>query len=177
MAGHDNWHVGNLYAYVPPRNPSNWHTDTTLRQDKLSQALRSHLMCFRGRYTDLCYCDLGGGEVTNASHRDHHENNTCIQASDVGTYASIRCEFQADNHTLPDCTNTTDPACTTHTEDPTQPYFAGNTVYNPSGKTTVCGMSLDAWQALGNDPRTTVHGPVPGAKAIAAMARNTLGLS
>ena len=21
MAGHDNWHVGNLYAYVPPDNP------------------------------------------------------------------------------------------------------------------------------------------------------------
>ena len=131
----------------------------------------------RSRYTSLCYCDLGGGEVNNASHRDHHENNTCIQAGDVGTYASFRCEFAADNHTLPDCTNTTDPACTTHTEDPTQPYFAGNKVFTPSGKTSVCGMPLNAWQALGNDPRTTVQGPLPSAKAIAAMARSTLGLS
>ena len=55
MAGHDNWHVGNLYAY-----------------------------------TALCYCDLGGGEVNNASHRDHHENNTCIQATDLGEQMLIR---------------------------------------------------------------------------------------
>lgn len=142
-----------------------------------STASTSHDSRCRNRYTSLCYCDLGGGEVNNASHRDHHENNTCIQASDVGTYASFRCEFAADNHTMPDCTNTTDPACTTHTEDPTQPYFAGNKVYNPSGKTSVCGMPLHAWQALGNDPRTTIYGPLPSTKEIAAMARSTLGLS
>ena len=66
MAGHDNWHVGNLYAYVYP----------------------------------LCYADLGGGEVNNASHRDHHENNTCIQGQDSQTYASIRCEYMPDNRTV-----------------------------------------------------------------------------
>ena len=124
MAGHDNYHVGNLYAYVFP----------------------------------LCYCDLGGGEVNNASHRDFHQNNTCIQGQDGAEYASIRCEYMPDNRT----------------EDTTQPYLSGNTVYNPSGKTGVCGMVLAAWQALGNDPGTTVHGPIPAADAIIQMAAKTL---
>ena len=109
-------------------------------------------------YVDpLCYCDLGGGEVTNASHRDHHENNTCIQASNQSQYASIRC--------------------LNGTEDVTQPYFRGNKIFNPNGQTGVCGMSLEAWQALGNDPGTTVHGPIPPADAIMGMARKTLGMS
>eukprot|EP01047_Picozoa_sp_COSAG01_P038117 COSAG01_NODE_3073_length_6635_cov_9.100061_5_plen_191_part_00 len=124
MAGHDNWHVGNLYAYVYP----------------------------------LCYVDLGGGEVTNTSHRDHHVNNTCIQAQDATSYVSIRCEYMPDNRT----------------EDSTQPYFARNTVYNPSGKTSVCGMPLAKWQALGNDPGTTVHGPIPSTASIIALAAKTL---
>jgi hypothetical protein len=127
-------------------------------------------------YIGLCYCDMGGGEVTNASHRDYHQNNTCIQLHDAAEYASVRCEFAADNRTLPDCTNTSEPACTNHTEDGTQPYFSGNTIYNPSGKTGQCGMPLAAWQALGNDPGTTVHGPIPSKEAILAMARTTLGL-
>lgn len=123
MAGHDNHHVGNLYAYVFPE----------------------------------CYCDLGGGEVRNSSHRDIHTNNTCIQGQDIGSYASIRCDKNG-------------------TEDSTQPYLAYNTIYNPSGKTGVCGMDLAAWQALGYDPGTTVHGPIPSATKIVAMAAKTLGM-
>ena len=64
MAGHDNFHLGNLYAYV------GW-----------------------------CYMDLGGGEVTNTSHRDHHEHNTCIQRADTPEYAAIRCKLMPDNRT------------------------------------------------------------------------------
>ena len=57
-------------------------------------------------YLSLCYCDLGGGEVTNTSHRDYHQNNTCIQRHDMSEYASVRCKFMPDNRT----------------EDVTQPY-------------------------------------------------------
>ena len=35
---------------------------------------------------------------------------------------------------------------------------------------------LAAWQALGYDPGTTVHGPIPGAAEIVAMAAKTLGV-
>ena len=55
-------------------------------------------------------------------------------------------------------------------------YFSGNTIYNPSGQTGQCGMTLAQWQALGNDPGTTVHGPIPPKEAIIAMAARTLGL-
>ena len=76
-------------------------------------------------------------------------------------YASVRCEYMPDNKT----------------EQTTQPYFSGNTIYNPAGKTGQCGMSLRAWQALGNDPGTTVHGPIPQPDRIVAMAAATLGLA
>ena len=46
----------------------------------------------------------------------------------------------------------------------------------PSGKTGVCGHTLAEWQAMGNDPGTTVHGPIPPADAIVKMAKKTLGL-
>ena len=62
-------------------------------------------------------------------------------------YASIRCEFMPDNKT----------------EETSQPYLSGNSIYNPAGKTGVCGHSLAEWQAMGNDPGTTVHGPIPQA--------------
>ena len=120
MAGHDNYHVDNLYAYVYP----------------------------------VCYVDLGGGEVANISHRDHHQNNTCIQGMDSSTYAGIDCKG----------------------DSASRPIFSNNTIYNPSGVTSVCGMPLKQWQALGNDPLTTVHRGIPGDAAIIGWAAQKLGV-
>jgi hypothetical protein len=98
MAGHDNHHVENLYAYVFP----------------------------------VCYVDLGGGEASGA-HINSHHNNTCIQRQDSSSYVGINCKLNS-----------------------SWPSFSGNKVYNPSGRTSVCGAPLAQWQAEGHDPGTKV---------------------
>jgi len=54
---------------------------------------------------------------------------------------------------------------------------ANNTVFNPSGKINgngqVCGQTLAAWQAKGNDPGTTIH-PLPTNQQIISMAKALL---
>jgi len=46
------------------------------------------------------------------------------------------------------------------------PVFFNNDVYNPSGKTNVCGMPLEEWQQKGNDPGTMVHKGIPSDNVI-----------
>lgn len=54
---------------------------------------------------------------------------------------------------------------------------ANNTVFNPSGKINgngkVCGETLAAWQAKGNDPGTSIH-PLPTNQQIIQMAKALL---
>ena len=50
-----------------------------------------------------------------------------------------------------------------------------NSVYTPTGAVTECGMSLAAWQALGNDVGTTAS-TFPSDDTLLALARNVLGL-
>ena len=50
-----------------------------------------------------------------------------------------------------------------------------NTIYTPTGKVTECGMSLAAWQALGNDPGT-VATVTPDDATLLALSRAALGL-
>ena len=102
----------------------------------------------------VCYVDLGGGEVNNRSHINHFENNTCIQAMDTASYAGVNCKS---NETY-------------------LPVFGNNQVYNPSGKTGMCGFTLKQWQAQGNDLGTQVHKGFPSDPAVIAMARTALGL-
>ena len=103
----------------------------------------------------VCYADLGGGEVGNRSHINHFENNTCIQAMDIASYAGVDCKNNGSYI----------------------PIFDNNEVYNPSGKTGMCGFTLAEWQAQGNDLGTQVHKGLPPDATVIAMARETLGLT
>ena len=98
----------------------------------------------------VCYVDLGGGEVGNRSHINHFQNNTCIQAQDLASYAGVNCQ---DNATYPYV-----------------PVFGDNTIYNPSGATGMCGFSLKEWQTKGHDLGTTVHKGYPTDAAVIEMA-------
>jgi hypothetical protein len=53
------------------------------------------------------------------------------------------------------------------------PLVYGNAVYSPTGAITECGMSLAAWQKLGNDPNTTA-GVTPDDDTIVAWGRAVL---
>ena len=50
-----------------------------------------------------------------------------------------------------------------------------NRVYSPTGKITECGKSLEAWQALGNDPGTLAS-PLPADEELVSMIRELLSL-
>ena len=117
LAGHDNKHVGNIYAYV----------------------------------AGACYCDLGGGEPT-AAHRNTHRNNTCVVGG-ATAYASINCRDNA-----------------------SWPVLADNTIYNPTGTTTVCGLPFAQWQALGHDAGTRLHAGWPSTDELLRLAATKLRL-
>lgn len=121
MAGHDNHHRDNLYAYL----------------------------------ARVCYVDLGGGETSHL-HRNSHMNNTCIQGPTATSYVGVNCKA-----------------------NDSWPQLAGNLIYNPSGTTSECGMSLQQWQSLKNgthDPGTRVMKGYPSDAQVVEWAADTLGL-
>jgi len=54
------------------------------------------------------------------------------------------------------------------------PTMHDNTLFLPDTAVTECGMPLPAWQAKGNDLRTTVAWPPPAATELLALAKETL---
>jgi hypothetical protein len=52
--------------------------------------------------------------------------------------------------------------------------FRDNSIYNPSGATSVCGMPLSKWQAEGHDIGTTVHKGIPADQTIFTWATKVL---
>lgn len=98
----------------------------------------------------VCYVDLGGGE-TYPLHHNGFINNTCIQGQDMSSYVGINCN-----------------------NNQSWPALRGNQIYNPSGITSVCGMTLAQRQAHGYDIGSAVHKGIPSDTSILALAENVL---
>ena len=107
----------------------------------------------------VCYVDLGGGEVSSPAHRNLHSHNVCVQPvpSDA-TYAAFDCRNASAGCPDNEC----------------RPVTGNNTVYNPTGNTSVCGMPLQEWQALGHDVGTKVVQGLPSDEELIGWAEAML---
>ena len=90
-----------------------------------------------------CYVDLGGGEAS-VPHENWHTNNTCVLGINTAAYAAPNCRDNA-----------------------SWPVLANNTIYSPTGNTTVCGETLAERQEKGLDLGSRVlKGPPPDNKLL-----------
>ena len=86
-------------------------------------------------------------------HEDHFYNNVVVQTQD-GDYAQGSC------NDAPNAAKTV---------------VYNNSVYTPTARVTECGMTLEQWQARGNDPGSSAH-TLPSDAVLLGFARAALGL-